>query len=157
MPPSLCPPPAWRPRSPRCFSTPASRPGGLLWATLPHWAPTGRAWGLAGRCGAPGRGHLGQVEMPTILSRAGEAQGGPGATEGGPERVGRRAEEARESGASKPVLLDTWEPGRASDRAPGPWPRSGGRVAQWICLCAHEGLRVQLHAHKSGVLTLPGA
>lgn len=49
-------PPAWGPRSPRCFTTPASRPGGFLWATLPHWAPPGRVWGLAGRCGSPSQG-----------------------------------------------------------------------------------------------------
>lgn len=131
-----CLPPAWGPRSPRCFTTPASRPGGFLWATLPHWAPLGRVRGLAGRCGTPSQGHLGQVEMPAILSWAGKAQVGTGSAEGGPERGGRRADGAQESGASKPVLLDAWEPGRASGRAPralAPEQREGGPVNVLMC------------------------
>lgn len=58
---SSCLPLAWGPRSPHGFTTPASRPGGFLCAALPHWgsAHRGRVWGMVGRCGPPGRRHLG--------------------------------------------------------------------------------------------------
>lgn len=70
---SSCLPPAWGPRSPHCFRTPASRPGGFLWALPPptpglgfHGQSVGHGGKMCTRQEAPG----GQVERTAILSQA---------------------------------------------------------------------------------------
>lgn len=84
------------PRSPRCFTTPASRPGGFLWATLPHRgsAPQGSVRARWGQGGTRQRRKLDSVK------RQGGATGA-GATPWGPGRAGRRPGGARERGAQQ--------------------------------------------------------
>lgn len=71
---SSCLPPAWGPRSPHSFTTPASRPGGFLCAAFPP--PPSLGLSPPGECGAwwedvvhqaGGPGGV-QVEVPAILS-----------------------------------------------------------------------------------------
>lgn len=127
------------PRSPRCFTTPASRPGGFLWATLPHRgsAPQGSVWARWGQGGTRQRRKLDSVKRQGGATGAGAtrgARGGPG---------GDQVEPGREE-LNKPALLAAPEPGGGSDR-----PRSRGRATG--CTGPRGGVRLRLRARR-----LPG-
>ena len=98
---------------------------------------------------APG----GQVDLPAILSRAVQRLGGreDRVTGWGPERgQGReRPDGTQESGVSKPALLNVWEPGSGSNRAPSFLVQTRGWLCMWMITCVYVCLCLPLCEPKS--------